>query len=136
MKLFDENDSGSMGEKFPGVELVPEIRLKEHPLGRYIWDKKHIQLSREELVGRSSDDRRFALYHELGHWWHSENIPDLTIEADQEEFASAFAFYFVSPEKLDRRARVYFHSCFTGGQDARISHFAEEIFVHLDELLG
>lgn len=119
--------------KFPRVMLLKDIRLKEKPLGRYLPEKNQIELSITALHEREDDDRRFTVYHELGHWWRCQMVPDMQNDKDEQEFADAFAYYFVSPGELDTRARSYFKSSLV--DEAGIQGFAEEIYRRMNELL-
>ena len=56
---------------FPDVELVHHIPWPDHPLGRYVRKRRRVELSRSELLRRDREERRFAVYHELGHWWRT-----------------------------------------------------------------
>lgn len=119
--------------KFPKVMLLKNIRLKEKPLGRYLPGKRQIELSLTAFKEREPDDQRFTVYHELGHWWRCEMVPEMPNNQEEQEFADAFAYYFVSPGTLDPRARSYFKSSLA--DEKGISEFAEEICKRLKELL-
>lgn len=123
---------------FPEVELVHHIPCPGHPLGRYVRERKRVELSRNELAGRSEVERRFALYHELGHWWRTERVPDRLMhgDADEEEFADMFAFFFVGGSELDFNAREVFVKSITLVEEAKILGFAEEVFGRLNEELA
>jgi hypothetical protein len=123
---------------FPEVELVHHIPCPGHPLGRYVRERKRVELSRKELAGRNEVERRFALYHELGHWWRTERVPDRLMRGgeDEEEFADMFAFFFVGGSELDANAREVFVDGITMLEEAKILGFAEEVLGRLDAELG
>ena len=123
---------------FPSVELVHHIPCPGHPLGRYVRERKRVELSCLELTPRPAVERRFALYHELGHWWRTERVPDRLMhgDADEEEFADMFAFFFVGSSELDADARAVFIDGITLVEEGQISAFAEDVLARLNEELG
>lgn len=123
---------------FPTVELVHHIPCPGHPLGRYVRERRRVELSRVELAARPAVERRFALYHELGHWWRTERVPDSLMhgDVDEEEFADMFAFFFVGGSELDMDARAVFMGSITLAEEGQIATFAEEVLGHLDAELG
>jgi hypothetical protein len=123
---------------FPEVELVHHIPCPGHPLGRYVRERKRVELSRKELKSRSEVERRFALYHELGHWWRTERVQNRLMRdgADEEEFADLFALFFMGGSELDANAREIFIGSITLVEEGKILGFAEEVLGRLDAELG
>ena len=126
---------------FPKVELVHHIPCPGHPLGRYVRDRKHVELSRTELSRRPTPLRRFALYHELGHWWRTSYVPDELVcgDLDEEEYADMFALFFVGRSDATpsmRRTDTVFLNTITMQQELQILRFAEEVLRTLEDELG
>lgn len=123
---------------FPEVELVHHIPCPGHPLGRYVRERRKVELSRKELASRRAVERRFALYHELGHWWRTERVPDQLMhgDEDEEEFADMFAFFFVGGSELDANARDVFVNSITLVEEGKILAFGEDVLARLEAELG
>ena len=73
---------------FPEVELVHHVPVKGHPLGRYVRERRRIELSCTELFNHPPEERLFAVYHELGHWWRTEHVGDEISAGHRDEMAS------------------------------------------------
>lgn len=116
----------------PTIELVSHIPCKEHPIGRYVRDKKLIELSSKELRKYDHVSREFAIYHEIGHWLRLDYVPasDPTFQilygtkGSQDEmdeyFADDFARYILSfsfgepnlPCKDEKQRMLFFDDIF------------------------
>lgn len=125
---------------FPTVELVHHIPCPGHPLGRYLPTRKHVELSRKELLTRDTSLRRFALYHELGHWWRTSYVPDQLVkgDVDEEEYADMFALFFVGRNDATpdmRRTNTVFLNTITLNDELEILAFAEDVLGTLEEEL-
>lgn len=122
---------------YPKVELVQHIPYPGHPLGRYVRERKRVELSRKELEGRSALERRFALYHELGHWWRTEHVADHLMHGtnDEEEFADMFAIFFVGGDMGSDWNELFVQSI-TCEQQSDIEAFARHVLERLDEELA
>lgn len=124
---------------FPEVELVHHIPWPDHPLGRYVRDKRHVELSRKELLHSNEDIRRYAVYHELGHWWRIERIPDSLVHDgdDEEAFADMFALFFLhSGDGMSREANEIFLCGMTMNEEVAIMDFAERVILVLNDELA
>lgn len=123
--------------KLPIIELVPVIRHSEHPLGRYLKGTRKIQLSQQELALRSEDIRKFAVYHELGHWWRTSRVPDFVIThpSDEEDFANGFAHFFLHPNQLSQHTFAVMESTLPDNCTSTIRGFAESVCERLESAL-
>lgn len=126
-----------MPAAYPKVELVQHIPYPGHPLGRYVRERRRVELSRKELEGRSSVERRFALYHELGHWWRTEHFPDRLMRGthDEEEFADMFALFFVGGETGSDWTEL-FSQDISPELKNDVEAFAQHVLEQLDEELA
>lgn len=58
-----------------------------------------IQLSLPRLLAVGVAERRYVIYHELGHWFRHTYVPR-EIAGDEEDFAHAFGVYFTAKNAL------------------------------------
>lgn len=122
---------------FPSAELVTHIPMAQHPLGRYVRARRRMEFSCKELSSRSKAVREFAVFHELGHWWRCERVPDLVIGSDQDEedFADAFAHFFLQPIKLSPHDRAVVESTLPSDCISAIREFAIGVQGELERAL-
>ncbi len=120
---------------FPGVALLKNIPHREHPLGRYLKGSRTIELSAEELRKHDANTRRFALFHEIGHFWSVSVLGGEMDSATEEEFADAFANYFLAPSKLSPAKVDFIAGCFEKNDAQSVENFADSVFRGLETML-
>lgn len=120
---------------FPSVSLLKNIPHKEHPLGRYLKGSRTIELSAGELRKHDVGTRRFAVFHELGHFWSVTVLGGEMDQATEEEFADAFATYFTGAKRLSPRYEVFLTKCFENNDVSRIESFTEGVLKNLEVML-
>lgn len=132
---------------FPQTRLVEEIKHEAHPVGRYIDRGRppRIEFSRVECSKLDEDSLRFAVYHEVGHWWRISFVDRSILkehgygdgDAAEERFADAFANFFVEENPDDKLVKHFGDiSLRVHGFEDQICSFAEQVFDELRENLG
>lgn len=131
---------------YPSVKLVDKIAHREHPVARFCDQSRpqRIEFSIEECKKLPPDVLRFAVYHELGHWWRLANVPRsrkifvlfpvVESENGEERFADGFAHYFLNRRKLESdapRAEEFVRLCL-GNHEDDVREFAEDTFDWLE----
>ena len=117
---------------------MDDIKHEAHPVGRYLERGKppRIEFSRRECARLSDDDLRFAVYHEVGHWWRTTYVPKEVLSTygrePEERFANAFASYLIE-ENPDDDIVDHFEDMakqLTGHED-EVCEFAERVLEEL-----
>lgn len=120
---------------FPHVALVRNIPHRDHPLGRYLKNSAKIELAADELRKHDRSTRRFALLHEIGHFWSVSVLGGETENATEEEFADIFAIYFIEPSRLTPTQSDFISKCFERNDQQKIEDFTDEVSKKLEEML-
>jgi Zn-dependent peptidase ImmA (M78 family) len=93
-------------------------------------------LASDELKKHDEEIRRFAVFHEIGHFWSVSVLGGETNTEDEEAFADAFATYFLSPSSLTGPWSAFLSTkCFEANDAERVETFAEEIIKNLEKAL-
>lgn len=119
----------------PAVALLKNIPHKEHPLGRYLKGSRTIELSASELRKHDQGTRRFAVFHEIGHFWSVTVLGGEMGHATEEEFADAFATHFTDAKSLSPSYAAFLAKCFENNEASRMEAFAEGVLKSLETML-
>ena len=128
---------------FPETVLVPSIAHSERPVGRYVDRAKPPRIEFSASECRQLDDHvlRFAVYHELGHWFRLSCVPKellpifppLGSTEGEECFADNFAMYF-----MNHTSMIFEHpeaeevvAAFLQNHEDEVRDFAEGVLVKL-----
>ena len=102
---------------FPDAALVKTIR-KQHSQAQFIELSNRIEFSREECSKLDPEFLRYVIYHEIGHWFRWNHIPQHKIDGNrlpgenflildcdnpEEGFADGFAAHFIERDTLARK---------------------------------
>jgi hypothetical protein len=99
-----------------GMEGAPVLTSKKAPLPLFFVTEKLlpkkrlaqldekarpnvIQLSLPRLLTVGEDERRYVIFHELGHWFRHAYVPS-ELAGNEEGFAHAFGLYFTKKVAL------------------------------------
>ena len=136
---------------FPDAALVKTIR-KQHSQAQFIELSNRIEFSREECSKLDPEFLRYVIYHEIGHWFRWNHIPQhkidgsrlpgenfLILDCDEPEegFADGFAAFFIERHTLNRKHP--FHDILLdkmlSDHEERIRDSCEDIFRWLSHQL-
>jgi hypothetical protein len=128
---------------FPKTILVPSIAHSERPVGRYMDKARppYIEFSKKECARLDDDTLRFAVYHELGHWFRLTHVPKellpvfppLGSEDHEECFADNFAMYFMNHISMtfEHPEAEEVVATFLTTHEQEVRDFAEEVLARL-----
>ena len=120
---------------FPTVKVAKK-RLDDKWAAQY---RERAQPPRIELGAvlftMTAQERKVAVYHEIGHWLRCEHLPrPKNGEKGEEEFAEAFTQFMIWPKALKQRSpetHLYFERM-VRGKRKKLDAFATRILRDLD----
>jgi hypothetical protein len=130
----------------PEVCLTSKILPADHALGRYDPKSDRIFFSISEFYRYDADTQRYAVFHEIGHWFRQKRVPLNMIRRgwkfgdlnEEEGFADVFAMYFLNRSGLRRLHFEYEKTIekYMSGDEVAIQRFAERVLEKLKESEG
>jgi hypothetical protein len=130
--------------KLPAVYLTPHIAPARGAVGRYDPKSDRIFFSTEIYFGLDDDTKRYAILHEIAHWFREKNIRksllakgwSLSENGIEEDFADMFALFFINRKSCKSEYPAH-HDFLSSHIDAitfvKVSDFSLEVFEKLQE---
>jgi hypothetical protein len=130
----------------PEVCLTSRILPADHALGRYDPKSDRIFFSISELYKYDPDIQRYAVFHEIGHWFRQKRVPSNMIKRgwklgnlnEEEGFADVFAMFFLNRSGLRRSHFDYERAIdkYMNGDEGAVKRFAGKVLTKLKESEG
>lgn len=130
----------------PEICLTSKILPADHALGRYDPKSDRIFFSISEFYKYDPDVQRYAVFHEIGHWFRQKRVPLNMIKRgwklgdlnEEEGFADVFAMFFLNRSGLRRSHFDYERAIdkYMSGDEGAIERFAEKVLTKLKESEG
>jgi hypothetical protein len=126
--------------KSPEICLTPKILPADHALGRYDPVSDRIFFSSKSFYDFDRETQRYAILHEIGHWFRSQFVRPSSLGGwdfgfgGEEGFADIFAMWFLNRDELLRAHRDHHAALgkWVAGWESRVEKLADEIRAGLD----
>ncbi len=121
------------------LQPFPEVKVLKKLLNP-AWAAQYRERARPRkielgavLLTMSAQDRKVAVYHEVGHWLRCEHLPRPKKEKGEEMFADAFAQYMMGGLKRGDREMYEYFEVLLRGKRRTIEAFCKKALRFLNQ---